>query len=246
MVIHTINMMIVMNTDAIYQSTEGYLQILLEIMKEDSEILKKRSIQGLTNILDFRMELALTYYEPLFEAMLEALKTRDQAVAMAAAEFWSGLAINRLPDEEEDLKRVELVKKVIEHIGPILLECCRFTEADRIASLPFNNEDAGVYDEDFYDQDEEEQAEEYAQMEGLSTLRRASAFAFERLAIVSPEATFESIKGALDQYLGDDKDWEGREAAVIALGAICEDGNLFPQIEQYLPNIIPVLFEFLS
>jgi len=121
-VIHTINMLIISSTKAIYDSTEDYLKILLEIIKEDSIILKKRAVQGLTNVLDFRIELAMKYYEPLFNVMLECLKFEDQQVSLAAAEFWSGLALNRMEDEEDDLKRIETIKQVLPVLGPILLE----------------------------------------------------------------------------------------------------------------------------
>ncbi|CAI2383216.1 unnamed protein product [Moneuplotes crassus] len=246
-VIHTINMMIIMNTDVVYRNTEGYLKILLDIIQEDSTKLRTRAVQGLTNILDFRMELALSHYESLFEVMLECLKLKDQEVALASAEFWSGLAINRMENDEDDKKRIELIEKVLPILSPILLECCRFAEADRIASLPFNNEDANVYDENYYeDQEDDVDEEEYSQLQGLSTLRRASAFAFEKLATVSPDTIFESIKPSLEQYLQNDDDQEGREASIVILGAICEENGPTVQLEQHLSTLVPLLFNFLS
>jgi hypothetical protein len=96
-VIHTINMLVLLSTETVYNSTEDYLLCLLSITKSSpkplTEVLK-RCVQGITNILDFRMELILAHAEEVGEAMLQALQSMDQHVGLAAAEFWSGIVIN--------------------------------------------------------------------------------------------------------------------------------------------------------
>jgi hypothetical protein len=50
------------------------------------------------------------------------LNEKDQEVALAAAEFWSGLALNQLEEDDVDNDRKESISQVMPVLGPVLLE----------------------------------------------------------------------------------------------------------------------------
>lgn len=169
-VINTINMLIILSTETVYNSTEDYLVVLIQIAHDDSIEVRKRAVQGITTILDFRMELILKHIEEVGTTMVDSLNCQDQLIGLAAAEFWSGFAINQMEDEEDDGQRRNVLQKASKSICPILLSCCRFQEADQISSMPSNSNDMNIYKEDYYeyDQDEELDDDEYGQLEGMS------------------------------------------------------------------------------
>ena len=251
-VINTINMLIILSTETIYNSTEDYLQLLLKTAMEGSVEVRKRSVQGITTILDFRLELVVKHYEAVFEVLIACLNERDQEIALAAAEFWSGLAINQMEDDEGEYHRREIINKVLPILGPILLESCRYAKADQIASLPSNKNDLNIYKDKYYETEgvgedvDDDEDDEYGQLESMGTLRRASAFAFEHLAKVSGEATFNSIKDTLENYLQNADDHQGREAAILVLGAIADEAGSYEYIQPFLPILVPLLFKYLD
>ena len=135
-VINTINMLIILSTEIIYENTEKYLEVLLKTASDPSVEVRKRSVQGITTILDFRLELVVKHAQEVLDVMVNWLNEKDQDVGLAAAEFWSGIAINRGEEDEVDEKRIEIINKYLPVLTPILLECCRFGEADQIAAMP--------------------------------------------------------------------------------------------------------------
>jgi transportin-1 len=84
----------------------------------------------------------------------------------------------------------------------------------------------------------------------MSTLRQASAFAFERLALVSPSAVFESIQSSLEQYLSSSDTTElvmqGKEAAILVLGAISDESAAYSCVEPHLSTLLPLLCNYLD
>ena len=77
-VVNTINMLIVLNTQIIYDSTEQYLEVLIKLFDIESVSIKTRVIQGITMILDFRMELILKHHEITMQKVLEALNYKGK------------------------------------------------------------------------------------------------------------------------------------------------------------------------
>lgn len=62
--------------------------------------------------------------------MLNALKEKDQKVALAASEFWSGM-ITVKSGVNEDYK-MNMLRNLLPSLLPALADCCRFTDADRM------------------------------------------------------------------------------------------------------------------
>ena len=111
--------------------------------------------------------------------MLGALKLKDQLVALAASQFWSGIVHARL-DENDEL-RSQKIQSSMDEILPALLDCCIMTNADKLAELPFGETDISHVDVanglDLEDQDEDQSDDD--QRDNYSTLRKASSFALQ-------------------------------------------------------------------
>jgi hypothetical protein len=60
--------------------------------------------------------------------MINSLKEKDQKVALAASEFWSGIVSVKSKVEEA---KIQTIRSILPVLLPCLLECCRFTETDR-------------------------------------------------------------------------------------------------------------------
>jgi len=74
--------------------------------------------------------------------MINSLKEKDQKVALAATEFWSGIvSLRSLEPQQEEFKIQSIFQKLPVLMGA-LFECCRFTDFDRMAMMPSKESDA--------------------------------------------------------------------------------------------------------
>jgi hypothetical protein len=61
-------------------------------MLEDPSIqVRWRIVQGITNIMDQRVDLIIPHISTVLDFMINALKEKDQKLALAATEFFSGV-----------------------------------------------------------------------------------------------------------------------------------------------------------
>ena len=153
-------------------------------------------------------------------------------------------------DEENEI-RFNILNTYLPDLLPILLEWCRFVTADQIECLPSKDDELNIYTDKYYEDGEVEGVESvfeednYSKLESISTLRRASAFAFEHLAKSSPRVTFEWFGQSFENYLNSDDD-QGKEAAILVLGAICEEGGCYDDVLPYCEKLMPLLFKNLE
>ncbi len=81
--------------------------------------------------MDQNVETIIPHLPKVLDFMTNSLKEKDQKVALAATEFWSGI----LHVVSNDIKYSKMVAESIYHclsdICPLLLDCCKFTEFDR-------------------------------------------------------------------------------------------------------------------
>ena len=73
--------------------------------------------------------------------MVGALLLKDQQVALAATEFWSGI-IQKKDDAETEAyeERNRKIEAALDFVLPALLECCVMSKADRAAEMPVKAE----------------------------------------------------------------------------------------------------------
>lgn len=77
-----------------------------------------------------------------------------------------------MEEEDDDIVRVDCLKKVLPHLLPVLVECCRFTKVDQIASLPSKDTELNIYTEKYYEDDEAADSvdfseEDYSKLESI-------------------------------------------------------------------------------
>ncbi len=63
--------------------------------------------------------------------MTVALKEKDQKLALAATEFWSGIFQVVYVNNQNEQHVVQMIGGRLPKLCPLLFECCKFTEYDR-------------------------------------------------------------------------------------------------------------------
>lgn len=115
-------------------------------------------------MMDQRVDIILTHFTAVYDIMANALKEKDQKLALAATEFWSGI-IQAVRDDAMDFV-VQRVCSKLPELCPLLLDCARYTD----------------YDRQLLAVHEEEQEEEDFENNNITTLRKSSAFTIERFS----------------------------------------------------------------
>lgn len=137
------------------------------------------------------MNSIIDRFEVVCELMIGALMHKDQQVALAASEFWSGIIQNKLPTNDE-LR----VRKIEEHMGKILqalLECCVMADADRMCDMPTKENDIqNIEAKNLDDEDDDEGSE--SDQDNYTTLRKSSAFTLQQFSKNYPDIVFEKIQ----------------------------------------------------
>mmetsp|Transcript_34192 Transcript_34192/g.52463 ORF Transcript_34192/g.52463 Transcript_34192/m.52463 type:complete len:94 (+) Transcript_34192:984-1265(+) len=87
--------------------------------------------------------------------MHAGLKLKDQQVALAASEFWSGI-IQTKNDDKVDSIYDEKIQNNMERILAALLECCVMADADRMGDLPTREADVAHVEAKTVDDNEDE------------------------------------------------------------------------------------------
>jgi hypothetical protein len=86
-------MLLYTQAQVIGDKIENYMNFLIDKkMQEDPSIqVRWRIVQGITNIMDQRVDLIIPHISTVLEFMTNALKEKDQKLALAATEFFSGI-----------------------------------------------------------------------------------------------------------------------------------------------------------
>ena len=100
---------------------------------------------------------------------------KDQEVALAASEFWSG--INSTKMDQNDEFRVEKIQNSMEKILPALLECCIMSSADRMGEMPQKENDIGPVEPKQVAGDDDDDSE--SEQDNYTTLRKSCAFTLQ-------------------------------------------------------------------
>ena len=122
--------------------------------------------------------------------MLNGLGHMDQKVARSCAEFFSGIVRIVQPDNQS-------MNGILPHLLPLMLQCCRFTDADQMSVVQSKDGDhmGQSKDDEEDDADEDDGAEEGGEKNyeiGASahmTLRRSAAYALVIYSQEFPEQT---------------------------------------------------------
>jgi hypothetical protein len=88
-----VNVILYTQAQVIGDKIENYMNFLIQKqMLEDPSIqVRWRIVQGITNIMDQRVDLIIPHISTVLDFMINALKEKDQKLALAATEFFSGV-----------------------------------------------------------------------------------------------------------------------------------------------------------
>mmetsp|Transcript_40514 Transcript_40514/g.39022 ORF Transcript_40514/g.39022 Transcript_40514/m.39022 type:complete len:290 (-) Transcript_40514:1483-2352(-) len=203
--ISTINILLLTQAPFLISNMDNYTKYLLGMRNEPSLEVRWRIVQGITNIMELRIDLIITYFHNgVLDLILTSLKEGDQKLALSATEFLSGIAaVNLLPfpPMQQAPSHIHLIKQSLPQILPGLLECCRFTEADQ-ADYFQGNDNPNVSSKKKGQEEEEEEGEyEIGEQESFTTLRKSAAFALERFSKIYHEEVFFILNSHLESYL---------------------------------------------
>ena len=130
-------------------------------------------------------------FDHVCQLMHGALMHKDQQVALAASEFWSGILETTL--ENNDEQRVQKIQEAMDLILPALLECCVMTDADRMADVNNPSKDSDTVDPKQIENEEDEDNNSENQDESYTTLRKSSAFTLQLFAKNFSDHVFDKI-----------------------------------------------------
>ena len=134
---NTVNMLLITQCASVRQYMQQYTEHLLKLYFDPivDQQLKLRIIEGLTTMMEFECDIIGANLQPTLQVMIEALKTYDQVLALAASEFlasmiqvWFMLAEQ---GSEQESATTELVKACLTYLLPELLICSKLADADK-------------------------------------------------------------------------------------------------------------------
>jgi len=105
-------MLLLTNTELITQSMEEYLTVLLDIGESivaanqsqgapSNLKVNWRIVQGVTTVMEIKVAAVVAQFERVLNLMHLSLLYKDQQVALAASEFWSGYLNSKLDINDE-------------------------------------------------------------------------------------------------------------------------------------------------
>lgn len=161
-------MLLLTQAQLVSENMDNYINFLVnkKVQEDPSQLVRWKIIQGITNMMDQNVESVIPHLQKILEFMSNALKENDQKVALAATEFWSGILHVVASDIKYSEFVAEKIWKLLPDLCPLLLDCCKFTEFDRLI-MQSNN------------QGDEEDSEN---LSSLTTLRRSAAFTVGRFS----------------------------------------------------------------
>ena len=126
--LNTVNMLLMTQAPVIIENMQHYLNHIISMANDQSKTVRWRILQGIATILDFNPDIITENLSPVLDLMTLALRERDQQLATSSCDFWYIL----LSYEGSEESIVEAVRTRLPALLPLLLECCLYTEHDRM------------------------------------------------------------------------------------------------------------------
>ncbi|XP_041563846.1 transportin-1-like [Drosophila elegans] len=256
-----INPFIIIKSQALMLNIDSFIHNLFLLSGDDDPMLQQKVCYAFVRLLEVHMDCLVPHMSQILEYMLLRTKDSDEAVALAATEFWLSLA---------DLGICkDVLAPILWQLLPVLVCAGRYSEVDSIFKdnveeddmVPDREEDirprfhksrahtikstqeagagaAGEDDDDDFDDglDDDSSLSEW-------NLRKCSAAALDVLANVFREDCLPVVLPILKETLFH-QEWVIKESGVLALGAIAE--GCMQGMIQHLPELIPYLISCLS
>ncbi|KAM1243604.1 hypothetical protein ACFX11_035368 [Malus domestica] len=240
----SVNQYIMLMPAALHASMDQYLQGLFILANDPSSEVRKLVSAAFVQLIEVRPAFLEPHLRNVIEYMLQVNNDTEEEVALEACEFWSAYCEAQLPPEN----LIEFLPRLI----PILLSNMVYSDDDE--SLADAEEDGSVPDRDqdikprfhssrLHGSDNVEDDDD--DIVGIWNLRKCSAAALDILSNVFGDEILPTLMPFVQAKLAtsDDETWKGREAAVLALGAIAEGciSGLYPHLNEIIAFLIPLL-----
>ena len=268
--ISCINQFILARTPALQAHIDSFIENLFHLASDDNTEVRKNVCRALVMLLETRMDRLIPHIHNIIEYMLMRTQDSDEAIALEACEFWLSLAeqpicketltnhLSRLvpilmqrmrysevdiillkgdveeddmiPDREEDIKPIFHRAKNVHVIKSD-------EDPNRQQNNNLINEDDPNFEDDYDDDSDDSSATDW-------NLRKCSAAALDVLASAFRDDLLPIVLPILRETLFH-QEWEVKEAAILALGAISEGcmHGMVPHLPQLVPYLITCLSE---
>lgn len=104
-----INILLMTQCPALTNHLEDYAKHILSMWVDNSPLVKWRIVQGFNAILELKVGIILQLFDQVSELTIAALGERDQKIALAATEFWSGIVLDRCETPEEEQAKKNMI-----------------------------------------------------------------------------------------------------------------------------------------
>ncbi|KAI8040641.1 hypothetical protein M5D96_006584 [Drosophila gunungcola] len=256
-----INPFIIIRSQALILNIDSFIHNLFLLSGDEDPKMQQKVCYAFVKLLEVHMDRLVPHMSQILEYMLLRTQDSDEAVALAATEFWLSLADRGICKD--------VLAPILWQLLPVLVCAGRYSEVDSIFKgnveeddmVPDREEDirprfhksrahtikstqeagagaAGEDDDDDFDDglDDDSSLSEW-------NLRKCSAAALDVLANVFREDCLPVVLPILKETLFH-QEWVIKESGVLALGAIAE--GCMQGMIQHLPELIPYLISCLS
>lgn len=260
--ISCINQFILARTPALMLHIDAFIDNLFQLASDDNIEVKKNVCRALVMLLEARMDRLIPHIHNIIEYMLMRTQDSDETVALEACEFWLSLADQPICKEaltqhlsrllpilmqrmryseldiillKGDVEEDDMIPDREEDIKPMFhrVRNARIVKSDSDPNKNLNEDDPN-FEDDF---DDDNASTEW-------NLRKCSAAALDVLASVFHDDLLPVVLPILRETLFH-QEWENKEAAILALGAISEGcmHGMLPHLPQLVPYLITCLSE---
>ena len=246
--ISCINQFILARTPALMLNIDNFIENLFHLASDDNTEVRKNVCRALVMLLETRMDRLIPHIHNIIEYMLMRTQDPDETIALEACEFW--LSLSEQPICKETLTNH------LSRLIPILMQRMRYSEVDIILlkgdveeddMIPdreedikpifhraknvhiIKNDDETKNNNNLINEDDPNFEDDYDDNDDSSAtdwnLRKCSAAALDVLASVFHDELLPIVLPILRETLFH-QEWEVKEAAILALGAISEGNSI--------------------
>ncbi|KAK6204368.1 putative importin, protein [Scheffersomyces amazonensis] len=259
--IHCITQFIPLKSQSFLVHLDVFLINLFELANDSNSEVRKNICTAFAQILEYRPDKLMPHLDGIINYCLHLIQDKDEEVALEACEFI--LVLSTSPDIENDKKGFAPRLKLI---IPIVLEKMAYSEEeiffirlqdekdnaeieDRDEDIkPQNAKSKDIqssngskkkqieYDSDDEDEDDDDELSQWS-------LRKCSASTLEVLSSNFPAEVLEIALPVLQEKIVSNE-WQIREAAILAFGAISQ--SCIELSRDKLPTLVPFLVDRLQ
>ncbi|KAK6353012.1 hypothetical protein TWF696_005003 [Orbilia brochopaga] len=268
----SINVFVASKPAAIIENIDTVLNTLTQLSQDPSDEVRRNVCRSLVQFVEVRPDKIRPSLPAIIDYMLEQQHKDDEQLAIEAAEFWLSIAehdslqkdigpylpkiiptlLNSMVYSEEDMIRLggqgddADVEDKAEDIQPIFAKSKpRMANGENSEGTEGQNNNQVQMGDDDLSEGEIDDDEFFATLspEDNWNLRKCSAAALDVLANVYHDTIFQIILPHLEKNIGH-TEWQFREVAVLALGAVAE--GCWDTVTPHLPKLIPYLLSLLN